>query len=352
MERRRSSRLARQAEAAPYNSNKGNRDNGSTGLTSYMAENKLDWEEPTRSFSLFGGKKKDKEKKVELPPNWKKAKDKEGSIYYFNTVTQQKTHEVPPPLPKGWREALHKDSGRVYYYHKETRQSTFQFPTADQADEGADDDTMSEAEPPPAPEGFFGRTFSKFSGAKKSTDSGLARSGTMQRTGTMSRGGKKKEEAAKKGGATTAGGKEGGDGQKTVFISCSTLIREVKLCVGSEQHAALDSLYEKLTSHEIPAEQAVRVLMEMVGSTVVQQAGLSVMNAQKGVLPHGWLEYTDEASGRPYYYNVHTKVTTWYKPTGAVPPPPPPKGEEEAGGDVVNFDVTFATHNVAMSGFI
>ena len=39
------------------------------------------------------------------------------------------------------------------------------------------------------------------------------------------------------------------------------------------------------------------------------QAGLSVMNAQKGVLPHGWLEYTDEASGRPYYYNVHTKVT-------------------------------------------
>lgn len=76
---------------------------------------------------------------------------------------------------------------------------------------------MSEAEPPPAPEGFFGRTFSKvrknvaeillvallqvdalvpcsgitvsqFSGAKKSTDSGLARSGTMQRTGTMSRG--------------------------------------------------------------------------------------------------------------------------------------------------------------------
>ena len=47
-----------------------------------------------------------------------------------------------------------------------------------------------------------------------------------------------------------------------------------------------------------------------VGSTIVQQAGLSVMNAQKGVLPHGWLEYSDEASGRPYYYNVHTKVTT------------------------------------------
>ena len=35
------------------------------------------------------------------------------------------------------------------------------------------------------------------------------------------------------------------------------------------------------------------------------------MNAQKGVLPHGWLEYIDDNSGRPYYYNVHTRETTW-----------------------------------------
>jgi len=76
------------------------------------------------------------------------------------------------------------------------------------------------------------------------------------------------------------------------------------------------------------------------------------MNAQKGVLPHGWLEYSDEASGRPYYYNVHTKVTTWYKPSGAVPPPPPvePAGEEEAG--MINLDCSLTTHNVAMTGFI
>lgn len=349
MERRRSSRLARQEAAAPY-SKKGGEGSGSTGLTSYMASSKLDFDdkadEPTRSFSLFGGKKKEKKEKVELPPNWKKAKDKDGTVYYFNTVTQQKSHEVPPPLPKGWREALHKDSGRVYYYHKQTRQSTFQFPTEDQADGDDMDDEMSEAEPPAAPEGFFGRTFSKFSGKKK--DDGLGRTATMSRSATLSRGKKKEEKKPAAGGGSKDAA--GGDGQKTVFISCSTLIREVKLCVSTDQHAALDSLYDKLTAHEIPAEQAVKVLMEMVGSTVVQQAGLSVMNAQKGVLPHGWLEYTDEASGRPYYYNVHTKVTTWYKPTGTVPPPPPPKGEE--ANDGISVDVTFETHNVAMSGFI
>ena len=151
-------------------------------------------------------------------------------------------------------------------------------------------------------------------------------------------------------------GEASGGAQKTVFISCSTLIKEVKLCVDASNHPKLDSLYAKLTNHEIPAEQAVssarpmllscssrimghgrrarqqlrhvshaaatctarpipcarrpdgttddpyarprstrwqvRMLMELVGSTVVQQAGLSVMNAQKGVLPHGWLEYT------------------------------------------------------------
>jgi hypothetical protein len=53
--------------------------------------------QPTRSISLFG-KKKDAGPK--LPPNWKKAKDKEGKVYYFNSVTQQKTHEIPPSLPK------------------------------------------------------------------------------------------------------------------------------------------------------------------------------------------------------------------------------------------------------------
>jgi len=301
-----------------------------------------------RTMSLFGGKKKPKEKASDLPLNWKKAKDKEGKVYYFNTVTQQRSTEVPPKLPKGWREALHKDSGRVYYYHKETRQSTFEFPTASPGDDDDDDDD-GELDDPPEPEGFIGKTMSFLTGKKK--DGGISRTGTMTRTGTMSRKGgaaKAREDSSGKKAAKPADG--GGESQKTVFISCSTLIKEVKLCVGAEQHPPLDKLFAKLTAHEIPAEQAVKMLMEMVGSTVVQQAGLSVMNAQKGVLPHGWLEYQDEASKRPYYYNVHTKVTTWYKPTGAVPPPPP--AAEEDDGMQVNFDCTLETHNVAMTGFI
>jgi len=285
-----------------------------------------------RTFSLFGGKKGGAAKE-KLPQHWKKAKDKEGKTYYFNTITHQKTHDFPPTLPKGWREALHKESGRVYYYHKETKQSTFEFPQgpASTGDDEEEDDGEIFA---PSPS-FFGKLMGKKGGG-----------GGVERTATLK---KKKEEPAKKKDDKSAGASSEAP-QKTVFISCSTLIKEVKLCVGKDQHPPLDSLFDKLTSHEIPAEQAVRMLMEMVGSTVVQQAGLSVMNAQKGVLPHGWLEYTDEASGRPYYYNVHTKVTTWYKPTGAVPPPPPAdEGDEE---HVVNFECTLETHSVAMTGFI
>lgn len=270
MERRRSARLERKDGAAPYAKREGS-GSGSTGLTSYMEKSKIDFEDddaaPSRSISMFG-KRKPAAAKEKLPPNWKKGKDKAGKVYYFNTVTQQRSHEVPPALPPGWREALHKDSGRVYYYHKESRQSTFEFPQASEGDAaGDDDDAMSEAEPPEPPEGFFGRTISKFTGKGKKKDDGLSRSGTMSRSTTLGRGKKKEEkkEEAKRGSVGE---------QKTVFISCSTLIKEVKLCVEAAQHGALDALFAKLTNHEIPAELAVRQLMEMVGSTVVQQVGV------------------------------------------------------------------------------
>ena len=233
MERRTSARLARKSGAAPYSRSgsgagrvRGGAD-GSTGLTQYMGSAKIE------SAPAAKGKKKEKEK---LPPNWKKAKDKEGKVYYFNTVTQQRSHEVPPALPPGWREALHEDSGRVYYYHKETRKSTFEFPTAEEGDdEEEEDDDYAELEAPAAPEGFFARTMSSFRRGKKK-EGGPARSNTFSRTLTLSKK-KKEEDKAKAGKAEGSKGKEdkGKEGQKTVFISCSTLIKEVKLCVGADQ---------------------------------------------------------------------------------------------------------------------
>lgn len=181
-------------------------------------------------------------------------------------------------------------------------------------------------------------------GKGKKKDDGLERSATLaKRSQTLAKKGKAPAAAEAAPAAAPAAA------QKTVFISCSQLIKEVKLCVGAEHQENLDSLYEKLTSQQVPANQAVKQLMELVGSTIVQQAGLSVMNTQKGTLPHGWLEYIDEASGRPYYYNVHTKATTWYKPEGGGTPPPPPRKESN---DMMSVEFALDTHEVAMTGFL
>lgn len=34
-------------------------------------------------------------------------------------------------------------------------------------------------------------------------------------------------------------------------------------------------------------------------------------------LPEGWEEHEDEATGRSYFYNETTQVTTWKRPTGS-----------------------------------
>ena len=86
----------------------------------------------------------------------------------------------------------------------------------------------------------------------------------------------------------------------------------------------LDALYTSLKAKEVSSSQALKTLVSLVGQTTVEQAGLVISNAQSGALPDGWVEYFDKASGRQYYYNVHTKTTTWYKPRKDKPPPPPP----------------------------
>lgn len=351
LERRQSKRLTTRQNSAPYVKPDKSSDN-STGLTKYIGESSLDWDggedaKRSESFVKRGLKSlgRGKAKGPSLPKNWKMVKEKDGAfgkekVFYHNTVTKQRSHEPPPPLPKGWKEALHKDSGRVYYYNKMTRETTFEFPGNRAVGEDSSSDDDDGMDVPDAPEGFIGRTISIFAGKKKKDD-GLERSSTIaKRSPTLKRG--KAPAAAAPAAAAPAAA------QKTVFISCSQLIKEVKLCVGPEHQAHLDTLYEKLTSQQIPAEQAVKQLMEIVGSTIVQQAGLSVMNSQRGTLPHGWLEYTDEGSGRPYYYNVHTKVTTWYKPTGG---PPPPQRRQESN-DMMNIEFALETHSVEMTAFL
>jgi hypothetical protein len=46
--------------------------------------------------------------------------------------------------------------------------------------------------------------------------------------------------------------------QFTIFISCSALVRETKLCVGPNLQSALDAVYAALQAKEIGTESAVK----------------------------------------------------------------------------------------------
>ena len=163
VQRRHSKRLERKNSAAPY----GGDDKGarSSGLTGYMADAKLDFDEdeeikPKRTMTFFRGKKKDK---------------------------------------------------------GETKKS------GGGSSKGGDDKEQ----------GFIARTF----------------------TFTKKKQGEKKPQA-KEAAASSKGGSSGGGEtrrasvQKTVFISCSALIREVKLCVGDDLQAR--ARRARLTSHPLP----------------------------------------------------------------------------------------------------
>lgn len=207
----------------------------------------------------------------------------------------------PPSLPNGWAESMDAGTGRVYYYHKTSRRSQFEFPQPSQAD-------------PPG----------------ESVMESFVRTVSLGKLGK----GKKKHET------------------RSLVLSASALIKEVKLCVPLQQHAGLDSLCEQLHRRQLDPDAAVAALIDKVGSSLAQQASLSITNAQQGILPHGWIEYKTAAPElHPYYYNVHTKVTTWNKPTGSIPPPPPREQEDDAP-DSVRIEVAIETHDVAMTGFI
>ena len=130
--------------------------------------------------------------------------------------------------------------------------------------------------------------------------------------------------------------KEDADGNQTVVVSCSQLIIESKRIVGTAGgiDQTLDELFAKLKAKEVGSKEALTKLMELVGQTTVEQAGLVIANAAKGSLPDGWVEYMDSQSNKKYYYNVHTKATTWTKPVKPREPPPPPEPARRRSGRV------------------
>lgn len=127
----------------------------------------------------------------------------------------------------------------------------------------------------------------------------------------------------------------------TVVVSCSSLIVESRRIVGDAGGLAerLDELYEQLKAKTVRSQAALRQLTELVGQATVEQAGLAIASAQQGTMPEGWVEYFDRANGRPYYYNVHTRTTTWCKPRKDLPPPPPPRRSGSGGSSAMEDEV-------------
>lgn len=303
--------------------------------------------ERTGSFFRRRAPASAKSGKVKLPPNWKEVKEEDGSTVYVNSITHRRSVEVPPALPPGWVESLH-ESGRACYTNKAQRKTIFTFPTAETEAPPDSNSMREEEEGGDEPDsGLFARAMSIVPGRKKAAAGGAVRSSSFGRRkgGASTNASPVNSRRSQSTPAERSGGKAGAN-PRTVHISCSALIRETKLCVGEEMAAPLDKLLAGLASREIQPELAVKKLMELVGSIIVQQAGLSVMNAQKGVLPHGWLEYIDDNSGRPYYYNVHTRETTWYKPK---PPEAPMVIAPPDDGEAVELDTNIDTHRISIS---
>ena len=132
--------------------------------------------------------------------------------------------------------------------------------------------------------------------------------------------------------AAASAGDADPEGGTTVVVSCSQLIKESKKIVGKSAglDESLDTLYASLKAREIASQDALTRLVELVGQTTVELAGLAIANTQKGALADGWVEYLDKESKKAYYYNVHTKATTWTKPVRSRPPPPPPPSKRKA----------------------
>ena len=103
----------------------------------------------------------------------------------------------------------------------------------------------------------------------------------------------------------------------TVTVSMSCVVREL-MCTAesSEVTSTLGCLLQQRTL--LSAKAMLEQCVEVVGREAVERAAL-VASRQS------WIEYKDDATGQPYYYNVALGESTWENPRlGRAPPPPPP----------------------------
>ena len=80
-------------------------------------------------FATTSNKNTEKNKKKNLPDNWKELVDeKSGKKYFYNVITKETSWERPPDLQEGWTEFMDVKTKKPYWGHRATGKTTWDKP--------------------------------------------------------------------------------------------------------------------------------------------------------------------------------------------------------------------------------
>lgn len=96
-----------------------------------------------------------------------------------------------------------------------------------------------------------------------------------------------------------------------MLASSSKEFKRVSLGASSSTEAAIDAVRQ-----EAEAEAAA---VEAAADTKNNNTSNTIMSADNGLLPLGWIAHTDP-DGRTYYHNQNTGKSVWGRPTEAAAP--------------------------------
>ena len=101
-------------------------------------------------------------------------------------------------------------------------------------------------------------------------------------------------------------------------VATGSSSREVQQIVTSGSEKKDDTVVHAVSTDKVVQEESMALSTAPNGSLSTALNG-SLSTAPKGSMPAvedtcGWLTYTDPSSGRPYYYNAGTGLTTWDQP--------------------------------------